>query len=77
MINVLLLNFSILKQRAEAILAIYPEGHKRAAMIPLLDLAQRQYGWLPISAMHAVADMLNLPRMRVYEVATFYTMFMR
>jgi NADH dehydrogenase (ubiquinone) flavoprotein 2 len=64
-------------QRVEAILAIYPEGHKRAAMIPLLDLAQRQYGWLPISAMHKVAEILNLPRMRVYEVATFYTMFMR
>ncbi|CAH1961935.1 unnamed protein product [Acanthoscelides obtectus] len=65
------------KKRAEAIMAIYPEGHKRAAMIPLLDLAQRQYGWLPISAMHHVADILNLPKMRVYEVATFYTMFMR
>jgi NADH dehydrogenase (ubiquinone) flavoprotein 2 len=46
-------------------------------MIPLLDLAQRQAGWLPISAMHAVADILQLPNMRVYEVATFYTMFMR
>lgn len=46
-------------------------------MIPLLDLAQRQHGWLPISAMHHVADILNLPKMRVYEVATFYTMFMR
>lgn len=46
-------------------------------MIPLLDLAQRQHGWLPISAMHKVADILNLPKMRVYEVATFYTMFMR
>ncbi|XKL69570.1 hypothetical protein PGB90_007339 [Kerria lacca] len=64
-------------KRAEAILAIYPEGHKRAAMIPLLDLAQRQNGWLPISAMHKVAELLNLPKMRVYEVATFYTMFMR
>ncbi|KAJ3664020.1 hypothetical protein Zmor_008227 [Zophobas morio] len=64
-------------KRAEAILAIYPEGHKRAAMIPLLDLAQRQHGWLPISAMHKVAEILDLPRMRVYEVATFYTMFMR
>ncbi|KAH1008805.1 hypothetical protein HUJ05_009330 [Dendroctonus ponderosae] len=61
------------KKRVEAILAIYPEGHKRAAMIPLLDLAQRQYGWLPISAMHHVADILKLPKMRVYEVATFYT----
>lgn len=46
-------------------------------MMPLLDLAQRQYGWLPISAMHKVAEILKLPRMRVYEVATFYTMYMR
>lgn len=61
----------------EAILGIYPEGHKRGAMIPLLDLAQRQYGWLPISAMHKVAEILELPNMRVYEVATFYTMFLR
>ncbi|XP_065204242.1 probable NADH dehydrogenase [ubiquinone] flavoprotein 2, mitochondrial [Planococcus citri] len=65
------------QKRAEALMAIYPEGHKRAAMIPLLDLAQRQHGWLPISAMHKVAELLNLPKMRVYEVATFYTMFMR
>jgi len=59
------------------LLAIYPEGHKRAAMIPLLDLAQRQQGWLPLSAMHKVAEILGVPKMRVYEVATFYTMFMR
>ncbi|PZC78766.1 hypothetical protein B5X24_HaOG217224 [Helicoverpa armigera] len=66
------------KKRVEALLGIYPEGHKRGAMIPLLDLAQRQAGgWLPISAMHKVAEILKLPRMRVYEVATFYTMFIR
>lgn len=66
------------KARADAILSIYPEGHKRAAVIPLLDLAQRQNGgWLPISAMHHVAEVIGMPRMRVYEVATFYTMFMR
>jgi len=66
------------KARADAILSIYPEGHKRAAVIPLLDLAQRQHGgWLPISGMHHVADVIGMPRMRVYEVATFYTMFMR
>merc|ERR1711973_551825 len=65
------------KARAEAIMTIYPEGHKRAAVIPLLDLAQRQHGWLPISAMHHVAEVIGMPRMRVYEVATFYTMFMR
>lgn len=69
-------SFFFLK-RANAILKIYPEGHKRGAMIPLLDLAQRQHGWLPISAMHRVAEILELPNMRVYEVATFYTMFMR
>jgi len=48
-----------------------------AAMIPLLDLAQRQYGWLPISAMNKVAEILDVTRMRVYETATFYTMFIR
>ncbi|XP_026733486.1 NADH dehydrogenase [ubiquinone] flavoprotein 2, mitochondrial-like [Trichoplusia ni] len=66
------------QKRVQALLDIYPEGHKRGAMIPLLDLAQRQAGgWLPISAMHKVAEILKLPRMRVYEVATFYTMFIR
>jgi len=65
-------------ERADAIMSIYPDGHKRAAVIPLLDLAQRQVGgWLPLTAMHAVATLLEMPRMRVYEVATFYTMFMR
>ncbi|CAK9826565.1 NADH dehydrogenase [ubiquinone] flavoprotein 2, mitochondrial [Anthophora retusa] len=49
------------KKRIEALLKIYPEGHKRGAMIPLLDLAQRQHGWLPISAMHKVAEILNVP----------------
>lgn len=64
-------------KRVEAILKNYPEGHKAAAVIPVLDLAQRQHGWLPISAMNSVAKLLNLSRMRVYEVATFYTMFNR
>jgi NADH dehydrogenase (ubiquinone) flavoprotein 2 len=65
------------KRRAEAIVGIYPEGHEAGAMIPLLDLAQRQQGWLPLKAMNFVADYLKVPRMRVYEVATFYTMFNR
>merc|ERR1712156_1150360 len=66
------------KARADAIMMNYPEGHKRAAVIPLLDLAQRQNGgWLPISAMHHVAEFIGIPRMRVYEVDTFYTMFIR
>ncbi|CAI5451518.1 unnamed protein product [Caenorhabditis angaria] len=65
------------QKRVESILAIYPEGHKAGALLPLLDLAQRQHGWLPISAMHEVARILEVPRMRAYEVATFYTMYNR
>ena len=58
------------KARADAIMMNYPDGHKRAAVIPLLDLAQRQSGgWLPISAMHHVAEFIGMPRMRVYEVS--------
>lgn len=64
-------------KRIGTILAMYPEGYKRAAVLPLLDLAQRQHGWIPISAMHKVAEILKVPRMRVYEVTTFHTMFMR
>lgn len=64
-------------KRADVIIGNYPEGHQAAAVIPLLDLAQRQHGWLPISAMHKVAEILDMPKMRVYEVATFYTMFNR
>lgn len=64
-------------KRADVIIGNYPGGHQAAAVIPLLDLAQRQHGWLPIAAMHYVAEMLKMPRMRVYEVATFYTMFNR
>ncbi len=61
--------------RAESYIAKYPPGRQASAVLPLLDLAQRQSGgWLPLAAMHTVADMLEMPRIRVYEVATFYTM---
>ncbi len=62
--------------RAQAIIAKYPAGRQASAVLPLLDLAQRQNGnWLPRAAMDFVADMLEMPRIRVYEIATFYTMF--
>lgn len=62
--------------KAKAVMARYPEGRQQSAMLPLLDLAQRQNGnWLPRAAMDYVADMLEVPRIRAYEVATFYTMF--
>jgi NADH dehydrogenase (ubiquinone) flavoprotein 2 len=65
-------------QAAERIMSKYPEQYKRAATIPLLDLAQRQLGgWLSLDAMNAVSKLVQVPPMRVYEVATFYTMFNR
>src|SRR5579883_3382168 len=63
-------------KRAQAHIANYPPGRQASAVLPLLDLAQRQSGnWLPRAAMDTVADMLGMARIRVYEVATFYTMF--
>ena len=67
---------------AKEIIARYPEGRQMSASIPLLDLAQRQVGqetntqgWLPIPVMEYVAKQLDMPYVRVLEVATFYTMF--
>ena len=46
--------------------------------MPVLDLAQRQNGgWLPLSVMDKVAETLEVPPIRIYEVATFYTMYKR
>jgi NADH-quinone oxidoreductase subunit E len=57
-------------------LARYPEGRQWAAVIPLLWRAQEQHGgWLPEPAIRYVADFLEMPYIRVYEIATFYTMF--
>ena len=62
--------------RARKIVAKYPAGRQASAVIPLLDLAQRQSGnWLPQAAMDYVAAFLEMPAIRVYEVASFYTMF--
>jgi len=62
--------------RANVLLSHYPQDRKRSAVLPLLDLAQRQAGgWLPRDVLDYVADFLSLPRIKVYEVATFYTMF--
>jgi len=57
-------------------IAKYPLGRQASAVMPLLDLAQRENGcWLPRVAMDYVADLLEMPRISVYEVATFYTMY--
>ncbi|MGH7095182.1 MAG: NADH-quinone oxidoreductase subunit NuoE [Stellaceae bacterium] len=63
-------------ERAKYHIAKYPSGRQASAVLPLLDLAQRQSGgWLPQAAMDRVARMLGMAPIRVYEVATFYTMF--
>lgn len=64
------------KAKIATILSRYPADRSRSATIPLLHLAQREFGgWLPVDAMMLVAETLSLPYIRVYEVASFYTMF--
>lgn len=62
--------------KANAIIAKYPDGRQASGVLPLLHLAQRQNdGWLSQAAMDYVADFLGMAPIRVYEVATFYTMY--
>jgi NADH-quinone oxidoreductase subunit E len=61
---------------AQTVIAKYPEARKASAVIPLLWRAQEQHDyWLPKAAMEYIADMLGMAKIRVLEVATFYTMF--
>jgi NADH-quinone oxidoreductase subunit E len=68
--------------QADKIIARYPAGRQRSAIMPLLDLAQRQVGaetqtqgWLPVPVIEYVAGQLDMPFIRAMEVATFYTMY--
>jgi NADH-quinone oxidoreductase subunit E len=57
-------------------MAKYPEGRQQSAVIPLLWRAQEQAGgWVPQKAIEAVAEILDMAKIRVLEIATFYTMF--
>ena len=61
---------------AQAVIARYPPDKRASAVIPILWRAQEQHGgWLPEPAMRLVADMLGMADIRVYEIATFYTLF--
>ena len=63
-------------EQAKLHIAKYPQGRQASAVLPLLWIAQRQHGgWLPRAAMDHVAEILGMAPIRVYEVATFYTMF--
>ncbi len=62
-------------RKAQEIISHYPINRERSAVLALLELAQSQIGYLPQAAMEYVATMLNMPFIRVLEVATFYSMF--
>jgi NADH-quinone oxidoreductase E subunit len=63
-------------EAAKEILKKYPENRKKSAVMPFLYLAQRQNNnWIPLSAMKYIAKYLEMPYIKVYEVATFYTMY--
>ena len=72
-------SFEFLKVNLElavSILKKYPEERKKSAVMPLLYLAQRQNeNWIPLAAMKYIAKYLEIPYIKVYEVATFYTMY--
>lgn len=59
----------------QKILEKYPETHRRAALLPTLYLAQREFGYVSVEAMEYVARRLELPPAKVLQVATFYTMY--
>ena len=75
------------QKRVKEIITLYPPGRQQSAVMPLLDLAQRQVaaegaalnppmgGWIPRAAMDHIAEVLGMPPIKVYEVATFYSMY--
>lgn len=63
-------------QEVQKIIARYPAGKQKSALLPLLHLAQDEFGgWLDVPVMDYVASLLNIQPIEVYEVATFYSMY--
>ena len=68
-------NSSSLKE-ANKIVSKYPKGKQQSAVMALLYIAQKQnYNWIPLAAMKYIAKLLDMPYIKVYEVATFYSMY--
>jgi NADH-quinone oxidoreductase subunit E len=61
--------------KVKEIIARYPEGKQKSALLPVLHLAQEQFGWLSSETMDYVAGLLQIEPIEVYEVATFYSMY--
>jgi NADH-quinone oxidoreductase subunit E len=57
------------------VIAMFPEGREKSAIIRILHIVQTHYGWTSVLAMNKVAEILNIQAIEVYEVASFYTMF--
>ena len=72
-------NFQFTKENltlAKDIIEKYPKNKKQSALMPLLHLVQKQnYNWIPLTAMKYLAEFLEIPYIKVYEVATFYSMY--
>lgn len=64
-----------LTEEMKAVVAQFPEGKTKSALLRLLHMVQREFGWVSVPAMDQVAAFLNIQPIEVYEVATFYTMF--
>ena len=62
-------------KKVEEIIGRYPADRKKSALLPVLHLAQEQYGWVSSATMDYLAGLLDIQPVEVYEVATFYTMF--
>ncbi|RTL58991.1 MAG: NAD(P)H-dependent oxidoreductase subunit E [Sphingobacteriales bacterium] len=63
-------------EEVKNIIARYPDGKQKSALLPVLHLAQQEFGgWLSSEAMDYVASLLNIEPIEVYEVATFYSMY--
>jgi NADH-quinone oxidoreductase subunit E len=63
-------------KEVERIISFYPEGKQKSAILPVLHLAQQEFGgWLDVPVMDYVASLLKLESIEVYEVATFYSMY--
>ncbi len=62
-------------EKVNEIIARYPEGRQKSALLPVLHVAQKQWGWISSEVMDYVAGLLSIQPVEVYEVATFYTMF--
>ena len=72
-------NFEFTKnslEEAKTVINKYPEGRQQSAVMSLLYIAQKQNdNWIPLSAMKYIGKLLEMPYVKVYEVATFYTMY--